>query len=71
VPEYAIKAAIEANSKEKFSKSLDKAFKHNTFVRKGIAGDWKNHFDENHKAIFKRNAGEWLIKLGYEADLEW
>ena len=71
VTEKAMKASIEANSKEKFSKSLDKAFKHNTFVRKGVAGDWKNHFSEKHKAIFKGNAGEWLIKLGYETDLEW
>lgn len=71
VPENSLKAAIDANSKEKFSKSLDKAFKHNTFVRKGIAGDWKKHFNENHKTIFKQKAGEWLIKLGYETDLEW
>jgi hypothetical protein len=71
VPEYAIKTAIEANSKEKFSKSLDKAFEHNTFVRKGIAGDWKNYFNEYHKAVFKHNAGDWLMKLGYEIDLEW
>lgn len=71
VPESALRAAIEANSKDKFRKSLDKAFKHNTFVRKGIAGDWKNHFGESHKSIFKRNAGECLIKLGYETGLEW
>ena len=66
-----IKAVIEANTKEKFKKSLDKAFKYNTFVRKGIAGDWKNHFNDKHKAIFKRNAGELLVKLGYEVNLEW
>ncbi|HKI46863.1 MAG TPA: sulfotransferase domain-containing protein [Balneolales bacterium] len=71
VAKEALEAAIDANSKEKFSKSLDKAFKHNTFVRKGIAGDWKNYFNEKHKAIFKQNAGELLIKLGYENDLEW
>ena len=71
VTKDAIEAAIEANTKEKFSRSLDKAFKHNTFVRKGIAGDWKNHFSEKHKTIFKRNAGELLIRLGYETDLDW
>lgn len=71
VPEEAIKTAIDATSKEKVSKSLDKAFKHNTFVRKGIAGDWKNYFQEKHKAIFKNNAGDLLIKLGYETDMEW
>lgn len=63
--------AVSASSKKEFSKSLDKAFTHNTFVRKGIAGDWLNHFTEKHKEIFKPIAGELLIKLGYESDLNW
>jgi len=71
VTDDALKAAVDANTKEKFRKSLDKAFKHNTFVRKGIAGDWKNHFNEKQKAIFKLHAGELLIKLGYETDMNW
>jgi hypothetical protein len=71
IDEEAITRAVESNSKDKFKKSLDKAFKHNTFVRKGIAGDWKNHFDESHKDIFKKNAGEALIRLGYESDMNW
>ena len=39
--------------------------------RKGVAGDWKNHFTENHKAAFKNHAGEVLIKLGYEKGPDW
>lgn len=35
--------------------------------RKGIAGDWKNHFDEEHLACFKREFGDIVERLGYDA----
>ncbi len=40
-------------------------------VRKGIKGDWSNYFTNKHKEIFKKNAGNQLIQLGYENDLNW
>lgn len=40
-------------------------------TRKGVAGDWKNHFTDNDKALFKDLAGELLIELGYEQSLDW
>lgn len=39
--------------------------------RKGIVGDWKNYFDERLRRLFKEEAGEALIELGYEKDLDW
>jgi LPS sulfotransferase NodH len=42
-----------------------------SFYRKGIAGDWKNHFSEEDRRVFKEEAGELLIRLGYEDDLDW
>ncbi len=39
--------------------------------RKGIAGDWKNYFTPKVSAAFKDRYGEMLIKLGYEANLDW
>jgi hypothetical protein len=39
--------------------------------RKGAIGDWRNHFDDDHKAAFKEVAGELLIELGYESGLDW
>ena len=42
-----------------------------SFKRKAVSGDWKNHFDERHKEIFKRLAGDLLVELGYENDLSW
>jgi Sulfotransferase family len=41
------------------------------FYRKGIAGDWKNHFSPGEKETFKEMAGDLLITLGYEKDLDW
>ena len=39
--------------------------------RKGIAGDWKNHFTKKVKEAFKRRYGKLLILAGYEADSQW
>lgn len=39
--------------------------------RKGIVGDWKNYLKESHKSRFKEVAGDKLIELGYETDLDW
>lgn len=39
--------------------------------RKGIIGDWKNHFNKKHIVTFKRKAGKLLIELGYESDFSW
>lgn len=40
-------------------------------LRKGIAGDWKNVFTEEDRQIFKEEAGNLLVKLGYEKDNDW
>jgi len=39
--------------------------------RSGKTGEWKKHFTEEHKKIFKDVAGDLLIKLGYEKDNSW
>lgn len=39
--------------------------------RKGIAGDWTNHFTDQLKQEFKASFGETLIQTGYEKDFEW
>jgi len=70
-PEDKTHAVVAAHTKERFAAALSLVFKHNTFVRKGVAGDWKNHFSERNIADFKALAGEALILLGYESDLTW
>jgi len=39
--------------------------------RKGIAGDWKNHFSQTVKRAFKIRFGGLLAAAGYEKDLDW
>jgi hypothetical protein len=39
--------------------------------RKGITGDWKNYMKPEHIARFKEVAGQQLIELGYEQDMDW
>jgi len=38
---------------------------------KGELGKWKRYFTEKHKELFKQHAGQLLIDLGYEDDMEW
>ena len=42
-----------------------------SFLRKGIAGDWKNHFTRESAEVFDRFHGPTLVKLGYEPDNSW
>ena len=45
--------------------------KKQSFLRKGIVGDWKNYFSNEHKQLFNSYAGNALIKTGYEVDDSW
>ena len=42
-----------------------------SFIRKGVAGDWVNHFTRDTGKIFHSLAGDALIALGYETDSDW
>jgi len=39
--------------------------------RSGKTGEWKKHFTNEHKKIFKDVAGDLLIRLGYEENNDW
>ena len=41
------------------------------YLRKGIAGDWRNHFDRECCEMFDQAAGAQLRTLGYESDSSW
>jgi len=66
ISDIDIQHAIGQNTKDRTRKSLSKTFKFNTFVRKGVSGDWKNHFSKNNTKIFEAIAGEALIATGYK-----
>jgi len=44
--------------------------KSHTF-RSGKTGGWREHFTDEHKALFKDVAGNLLIMLGYEVNHDW
>lgn len=39
--------------------------------RSGKTGEWKKYFTNEHKKIFKESAGDLLIRLGFETNLDW
>jgi hypothetical protein len=69
--EERISESISRFSKENFKASLSTLFKHNTFVRKGISGDWKNYFSRKNIDSFKAAAGHTLVTLNYEQNMDW
>ncbi|MDA8746472.1 sulfotransferase domain-containing protein [Rubripirellula amarantea] len=44
---------------------------HTSFIRKGISGDWKNHFCVESCKRFEAHAGQTLRDLGYETHSHW
>ena len=43
----------------------------NSFLRRGISGEWKEKFNDDAREIFNYYAGDALIALGYEKDKSW
>lgn len=39
--------------------------------RKGVAGDWRNHFKQQHIDYLKQQYNDVLVQYGYEADDNW
>jgi hypothetical protein len=40
-------------------------------MRKGISGDWKNHFSPEMVETFKKETGDLVVRMGYEKDEDW
>tara|TARA_Y100000385_G_C12982471_1_gene589054 strand:+ start:111 stop:992 length:882 start_codon:yes stop_codon:yes gene_type:complete len=41
------------------------------FFRKGTSGDWHNHYTSDLKELFKQFSGDYLIRYGYESNVDW
>tara|TARA_E500000318_G_scaffold85651_4_gene81840 strand:+ start:19663 stop:20568 length:906 start_codon:yes stop_codon:yes gene_type:complete len=67
-----IEKITKANSFSAMSGGREKGRESGTdFARKGVAGDWKNHFDDEIRAKYKEIIGQTLIDFGYEQSLDW
>ncbi len=64
--EKTIAAIADATDIKKMRKSDS-----DSFFRKGVAGDWKNYFTGQDKALFKKIAGDLLIALNYAESDNW
>jgi len=65
------KLIIETHSFEKVTGRKAGITNKTSFLRKGIAGDWRNKFNGEAKLLFNHYAGEALVNLGYESDDSW
>jgi hypothetical protein len=51
--------------------SLNKVRTASKHIRSGQPDEWKKHFTDEHKALFKDLTGDAALKLGYETDPDW
>ncbi len=68
VDDAAIGQAVMKNTKQNMRKELADSLGEQLgrFVRKGVAGDWVNHFDDKTHRAFLAIAKPTMISLGYE-----
>jgi hypothetical protein len=67
-----VRRCVESASFERLSRGRQRGQEDpSSFFRKGIVGDWQNVFTEEDKRVFKEEAGDLLIKLGYEESDQW
>jgi hypothetical protein len=72
IPVSRFKKLMKARSFEQLTGGREKGKENpRSHYRKGKPGDWKNHFNKEHKTYFKKHFGELLVKLGYEQDMNW
>jgi hypothetical protein len=67
-----LKKIIHQNSFSKKAKGRKKGQEDTkNHYRKGVHGDWKNHFNSRHILTFKDNYNDLIVKLGYESNPDW
>jgi len=70
--EGVVRRCVEEASFEKVSGGRRRGEEDPTsMVRKGVSGDWRGAFTEWDRRVFKEEAGDLLVGLGYEKDHDW
>jgi hypothetical protein len=63
--EKTVQACIDEASFKKLSGRDAGTEDKGSFFRKGVVGDWRNHFDRRDLELFMKNAGALMRELGY------
>jgi hypothetical protein len=72
IPDEKLQAIVRKNSFDNLSGGRDKGEENvESHYRKGVPGDWVNHFTAEHKRVFKERFNDVLIQTGYEDDDAW
>ena len=72
LPSWNVLSAVYDNRFEKKAKGRARGDEdQGSHYRKGVGGDWVNHFKPVHKERFLELYGDLLIQTGYESDNNW
>ena len=72
IPYFATDRIVDQLSYARLAGGRDQGQENvNSHYRKGVHGDWKNHFTREHIAYFKAHYNDLLVQLGYEEDENW
>jgi hypothetical protein len=69
--DWVVRMTAEKNSMQRLTGRRPGEEDRGDFIRKGVAGDWRNHFSADAARVFDRLAGDVLVQLGYETDRSW
>ncbi len=71
IDEAKLAGVVDQYSWRKLAGRKPGTSKKGSFMRKGIAGDWKNNFTKQAAIVFDQVAGDTLVQWGYEPDRTW
>ncbi len=69
--EEQVASSIERFSFERLAGRSPNSENSNSYLRKGVIGDWRNHFSREAARMFDKHFGNALIQCGYESDHDW
>lgn len=67
VPNRVLDTVLETNSFERLSGRAKGQEDAHTHFRKGVSGDWRNHFVPEVQAVFDDSTGDLIERLGYSS----
>lgn len=72
ISEQELRAIVSRNAFQRLSGGREAGQENSAHhYRKGVPGDWRNHFKPQHVDYFKRLFNPILLKLGYETKEDW